>query len=163
MLDKGMLTTVFDYNAATNARLLGLAAHLTDEQLDAPTGYSAGSLRRTFHHLLVTEWWWRGDCQGDEATTEPIDSTATIAALQSFQHEEHARARAFLSGLGETDSTTSVTVYAKDGRAFSFAVWQGLTHLLYHSAQHRSEIAMWLTQYGQSPGNIDFYNFVAAR
>jgi uncharacterized damage-inducible protein DinB len=35
-------------------------------------------------------------------------------------------------------------------------VWQILVHILYHSAQHRSEMAEMLTRYGQSPGDLDF-------
>jgi uncharacterized damage-inducible protein DinB len=34
--------------------------------------------------------------------------------------------------------------------------WLILQHVILHGMQHRSEAAMLLTRYGQSPGNLDF-------
>ncbi len=162
MLGKTMLTTMFDYNAAMDARILDRAAHVSDEQLDAPEEYSGGSLRATLWHTLMVAYGWRSRCQGIDARKQqpPVEPTAPVAALQSFQQEEHARAQAYLASMSEDDLAAPLTLTHPDGKTFTYAIWQILMHILYHSAQHRSEMAELLTRYGQSPGDTDFIFFV---
>ena len=159
MLGKEMLATMFDYNAAMNVRLLDFAAKVPDEQLDAPTGYGVGGLRQTFWHTLIVEAGWGRFCRGievDRTKPPPVEPTATIAALQAFHAEESDQMRAFLAGLSDDDFAQPLVQKRPDGTEHSFIRWQVLTHILYHSAQHRSEIAEMLTRYGQSPGDTDF-------
>ncbi|MCA1666394.1 MAG: DinB family protein, partial [Thermomicrobia bacterium] len=162
MLGKGLLATMFDYNAGTDARLLDCAARVSDAQLDAPTGYSVGSLRQTLWHTLIVAYGWRSQCQGVDARALPfpVEPTATIAAFQTFQQEEAARVQAFVAAASEDDLAGRVTLKRPDGTERSLTQWQILTHILYHSAQHRSEMAELLTRYGQSLGDTDFLFFV---
>lgn len=166
MLSKEMLATMFDYNAATNVRLLAGAAKVPDEQLDTPSGYSVGSLRQTLWHIVLVEAGWGRFCRGievDRTQPPPIAPTVPIAAFQAFQSEESAQIRAFLDGLSEDDFTATLARKNPDGTERRFIRWQVLIHILYHSAQHRSEVAELLTRYGQSPGDTDFIFFVAQR
>jgi uncharacterized damage-inducible protein DinB len=159
MLSKEMLTTMFDYNAATNVRLLDGAAKVSDEQLDIPTGYSVGSLRQTLWHTLIVEAGWGRFCRGievDRTKPPPIEPTAAIAALQTFQSEESAQMRSYLDGVSDDDLTATLIRKYPNGPDRRFIRWQVLVHILYHSAQHRSEAAELLTRYGQSPGDTDF-------
>jgi uncharacterized damage-inducible protein DinB len=164
MLGTTMLTTMFDYNAAMNVRLLDFAAHLSDEQLDTPSGYSTGSLRRTLWHTLIVEYGWRSQCQGVDvrALPSPIEPTATVAALRAFQEEEAAQARALLAEASEGDLAGTVTLKRPNGSEGALAQWQILVHILYHSAQHRSEMAETLTRAGQSPGDLDFIFYIGS-
>ncbi len=166
MLGKEMLTTMFDYNAATNVRLLDCAAKVSDEQLDAPSNYSVGSLRQTLRHTLIVEAGWGLFCRGievDRTKPPPIEPTATIATLHAFQSKESEQIRAYLDGISDADFTATLTRKNLDGMERSFVRWQVLVHILYHSAQHRSEAAELLTCYGQSPGDTDFIYYVAPK
>ncbi len=163
MFGKEMLGTTFDYNAAMNVRLLDFAAKVPDEQLDAPSNYSVGSLRQTLWHTLVVEAGWGMFCRGievDRTQPPPIAPTATIAELHAFQSEESAQMRDFLSGLTDDDFMANLVRKHPDGSERSFVRWHVLTHILYHSAQHRSEVAELLTRYGQSPGDTDFIFYI---
>jgi uncharacterized damage-inducible protein DinB len=162
MFGKEMLATMFEYNAATNVRLLDCAAKVSDEQLDTPSDYSVGSLRQTLWHTLIVEYGWRSQCQGIDARAlpPPIEPTATVAAFQAFQREEAARVRAFVADASEDELAETVTLKRPDGTERSLIRWHILVHILYHSAQHRSEMAELLTRYGQSPGDTDFLFFV---
>jgi len=163
VLGKTMLTTMFDYNAAMNARLLDFSANSSDEQLDAPTDYSIGTLRLTIWHTLIVEYGWRSQCQGVDARAlpSPVEPTAPVAALRAFQEEEAAVARAFLAASSDDDLAGTVTLKRPDGSERILARWQILVHILYHSAQHRSEMAEMLTRYGHSPGDLDFIFYVS--
>jgi uncharacterized damage-inducible protein DinB len=158
MLGTAMLTTMFDYNSAMNWRTLERAANLSDAELDTPTDYSLGSIRKTLFHMLVVEYGWRSHLLGIDARKlpPPVPPTGSVAEFQAFQREESERARAYVAGLDEEGlvAPTAFTVPGDSGRTLT--VWQILVHILQHSAQHRSELALWLTQHGQSPGDIDF-------
>ena len=162
MLGKTMLTAMFGYNAETNARLLALAENLTDAQLDAPTGYGMGSLRKTLLHMLLVEWVWRTITQTHAypATPPPVAQSPMLPALRAFAEEESARARDFIAGTSEEELMVSFPG-ERGGKTYQITPWHGVAQLLYHSAQHRSEIAAMLTEHGQSPGDIDFLFFVA--
>lgn len=161
MLGKTMLTTMFDYNAATNARILECAAKVSDAQLDAPEEYSRGGIRGTLWHTLIVEYGWRNQCRGIDTRQQPppVEPTASIAAFQQFQKRESEQARAYVADLSEEDLVAPITLKRRDGTERTLARWQILGHILYHSAQHRSELAALLTRYGQSPGDIDFLFF----
>lgn len=163
MLGKEMLSAMFDYNAATNARLLDCAAKVSDEQLDAPSNYSVGSLRQMLWHTLIVEAGWGRFCQGiavDRTKPPPIAPTAPIADFQAFHSRESTHFRSYLDGLSDDDFTAPLPRKNPDGTEHSLTRWQILVHILYHSAQHRSEAAELLTRYSQSPGDTDFLFFV---
>ncbi len=163
MLGTAMLTTMFDYNGAMNARLLACASQVSDEQLDAPKEYSQGGVRATLWHLLIVEYGWRSQCQGVDARKEPlpIEQTASVATLQVFQQAEHARTQRYIADASEDDLTAPITLTRRNGSTFAVARWQVLSHILFHSAQHRSELAEMLTQYGHSPGDTDYIFYIA--
>jgi uncharacterized damage-inducible protein DinB len=83
-----------------------------------------------------------------------------VAAFERFQQEEAARVQTFLAEASDDDLAEQVTLKRPDGTERSLTRWQILTHILYHSAQHRSEMAELLTRYDQSPGDTDFLFFV---
>jgi uncharacterized damage-inducible protein DinB len=47
-----------------------------------------------------------------------------------------------------------------EGKSRISKVHHLLTHILYHSASHRSELAAYLTQCGHSPGDLEFLNYL---
>ena len=155
---------MFDYNAATNQRLLALAANLSDDQLDAPTNYSRDTLRQTLIHLVQVEYNWRTLCETRGATfpSSPLSAAPTIAELQALAAGEAQRIQAFVSRLNEQEITAPFTAQRGD-TTYQLIPWQILIHLLYHSAQHRSEASAQLTAYGCSPGDTDFLFFALNR
>lgn len=69
---------------------------------------------------------------------------------------------AYLALLQEADLAAQLTIKRWDGVELDMIRWHMLSHLLMHSMQHRSEAAVLLTQYGRSPGDIDFLFFTFA-
>jgi uncharacterized damage-inducible protein DinB len=68
---------------------------------------------------------------------------------------EQQEMQAYLDTL--TEETLNSTIrYVIPGKIRERTVWHILVDLIIHATQHRSEAAMLLTSYGQSPGDFDF-------
>ncbi len=157
---KAMLTTMFDYNAVTNARLLACAERVGAAELDTPADMGRGSLRETLYHLLTVEWAWGHVVRDHHGPTAPpaIELSSPFAEWETFAADNARQMRAFLDTLTDDDLAESVTVERFDTK-YQMIVWRMLVHMLYHAAQHRAEVAALLTRYGQSPGDTDFLFF----
>jgi uncharacterized damage-inducible protein DinB len=159
MLGPDMITTEFGYDAWANRTLLAIAATLSDEQLDAPAGYGHGSIRGTLQHLVRVQWWWRAVVTTSGQTPQSGPEVGeTIAEISAF-HDTEARLMGewLAQQTDETLATPFTSVFRN--QPFQIIPWQALTQMITHSMQHRSELAVWLTAAGHSPGNLDFIFF----
>lgn len=162
MLAKTMIVTKFEYNYASNKRLLDLATKVTPEQwTDNTVQYSRGNLHTTLHHILTVEQMWVHMCQhrGIMPTLPSMDDLPSVESLITYSDEVHQGIMAYLTDADESELSTEFSATSPSGKPYSLVVWRILTHVLYHSAQHRSEVADLLTQYGHSPGDMDFIFF----
>lgn len=82
-----------------------------------------------------------------------------IDSLRNFSDQVYAVGSAYLKAIPADGLTARIQALLPDGNEHSVMIWQLLSHMLYHSAYHRSEIAIMLTNFGQSPGAIDFFGF----
>lgn len=162
MLANTMLAKKFEYNHWANNRILTQAANVTPEQWTATHDYSQGGLHQTMYHVLRVEQSWLHIAQFHQRRTDlpPIEQLPTVDSLRTFAETGDQIARAYLDAVSEDALAEPFSVTRSDGSQVSFVAWEILTHLLYHSAQHRSEAAYLLTRYGQSPGDLDFIFFV---
>lgn len=156
---------LYDYNDWADARLLTACAKVSLEQYTAPNPYGHGSLRATMVHILDNIWQQRITLQGYyqeplaneaayDATELHEDAIPTFAALQERWMIEQQEMRAYLDTL--TEETLNSTIrYVIPGVIRERVVWHILIDLIIHATQHRSEAAMLLTSYGQSPGDFD--------
>jgi uncharacterized damage-inducible protein DinB len=157
-----IIKTLYAYSDELNERFLNMAENLTEEQLNESGGYSHGSLSSLLAHLLFTEWVWRELAQNpDKPEMPPRERRAyRVAELRAVQQAEQARRKAFLDGLSEAALAGEAQVFdPRTGKAEPMVRWHMLMQPLVHSVQHRSEAAQLFTQFGQSPGNIDFIFF----
>jgi len=150
--------TFYEYTYWATARVLNAAARLSPGQFTAPTGGSYGSLRGTLVHTLSAEWIWRmrfAEGKSPTATLAERDFPALEDLRQRWQAEEQAM-RGFLAGLNDEDLPRVVQYQSTTGRPHQNILWQLLVHLANHGTQHRSEAAVMLTEFGASPGDLDF-------
>lgn len=141
---------LFDYSYAATARILAAAGQLGgDEFISPPPLRGAPSLRDILVHTLDAEQGWRetlqtGPSAAPELDPEDFPDVATLA--RAWQADE-ATMRAWLATLGEA----ALNAPAFKGRL----LWVCLAHVVNHGTQHRSEAAMILSHWGQSPGDLD--------
>lgn len=160
---------LFDYNEWADARLLEACARVSPEQYAAPSStceIGHGSLRATMVHILDNIWQQRITLQGYykdpleneaayDATELHDDAIPTFTELQARWMVEQQALRAYIDTLDDK-TLNSVIRYVIPGAVRERVVWHVLIDLILHAAQHRSEAAVLLTHYGQSPGDFDF-------
>lgn len=158
MMDIDDLKTLYDYNYWARDRILDAAAKLPDQLITAPSSLYYGNLLGNLVHILNAEWIWRTRCQeGISPSTFTLEGRISdLESLEMVSKEEEALMRAFLVSL--EDEALSKPVYYKrmKGQEQSNLLWHILFHIVNHGTQHRAEAAAVLTEYGQSPGDIDF-------
>jgi uncharacterized damage-inducible protein DinB len=155
---------MYNYNTWANQRILAAAHRVTPEQFVAPTSHTYGSLRGTLVHLLDTEYGWRMLCRHGTVTSDLNEADfPTVAALaQAWQAEDQAM-RAYLANLSDNDLVGQIHYTTDEGVHRSRVLWHVLWHVVNHGMQHRSEAAAMLTEYGQSPGDLDVPVFLNER
>jgi uncharacterized damage-inducible protein DinB len=155
---------MYDYNVWANRRILAMTTQVTPEQFNAPSTHSFSSLHATLLHTLDTEWGWRLllEGQGFSEALNAADFPTIELIVQRWQEEEQAM-HAYLDGLNDDDLMAVVRYEGDAGALRERIVWHVLFHVINHGMQHRSEAANLLTNYGQSPGEIDFTIFLNER
>ena len=153
--------SLFDYNYWVNQRILDTAAGLSPEQFTAAAGVSHGSLRGTLVHALSAEWAWRRRCQGSSPPgLLSEDEFPDLESLARCSREEEGAMRSYLAGLTDEGLTSIIRYSRTEGTWTETPLWQILLHVINHGTQSRSEAAVILTQYGHSPGDLDYMIFL---
>jgi uncharacterized damage-inducible protein DinB len=160
------ILTFYDYNYWATRRILAASLHVSLEQFLAPSVHSFGSLRGTLVHTLDSECGWRMLCQhGTLAAFEDLKEEAfpTFDLLEQRWDEEERAMRDYLAGLTDDDLAGYVRYTTDEGHKRERLLWHCLVHVVNHGTQHRSEAAAILTEYGHSPGELDFTVFLNER
>src|SRR5262249_37180359 len=141
------IRTLFGYTAWANARILEAAARVPAEEFTR-AALGPCRLHDTLHHILQAEVFWRCEWQGvEEASARLPARFPTVAALRARWTEETQALAAFLGTLSDEDLWRPMTRPPDPPEMLG----QQLLHLVIHGTQHRSEVALLLTDRGQSP------------
>ena len=152
---------IYEYNYWANKRILASSANVTQEQFLAPASFPYGGLRGTLLHILDTEWGWRALFQSIDSASELLEADfPTIAAFEAHWREEETAMRAYLAGLSDEDMERHLIYTTDTGIKRDRILWHCLLHVVNHGTQHRGEAAALLTDFGHSPGDLDFTVFL---
>jgi uncharacterized damage-inducible protein DinB len=156
-MNQNDILTLFDYNYWATARVLNTAAKLTLDQFTALAGLSHSSVRGALAHTLIAEIVWRLRCaEGISLTALPADSDfPTVDVLRERWHDEEQKMRTYLKSLTDEALNRTVSYKTTKGVPYENVLWNLLVHVVNHGTQFRSEAAVALTSYGQSPGDLD--------
>jgi uncharacterized damage-inducible protein DinB len=118
-----------------------------------------GPALRTLTHLLMAEREWlfrmRQETAGNDFWPE-----MSIAQCETLAEETHAAYISFFDRLTE-DGLDAVAAYANSkGVAYATSFRDILTHVLFHSAYHRGQIAASVRSKGDAPAYTDYIAFV---
>jgi uncharacterized damage-inducible protein DinB len=158
------IRTLFDYNVWANKRILAAAAGISQQEYTAPAAYGYGSLRGVLFHTFEAEYFWRVLCQYGDFDEELLEvNFPTLDDLLTRWQEEEAARGDYLAALSDADLTNLVRYTTNSGIQRERLLWHCFFHMVNHGMQHRSEAAAILTNYGRSPGDLDFTLFLNER
>lgn len=147
----GVLLAMVRFHGWANERILMTARALTDEDFRAPGPFDHGTAFDTLRHLADVDWSWRQFLQGNDVGETYIwdhrFGLDDLDGIHAFCLEEDARLLGYVerlddAALAEPLGTRSIP------RSLIIA------HVVIHGAQHRSELARYLTERGHSPGDL---------
>lgn len=162
-MNRDDIQLLFDYNYWATRRLLATAAQATPEQLTQSLPLPWETILGTFAHTLGAEWVWRQRCQEGISPVRLLDREqfSTLEVLEQRWAQEEAAMRGFLADLSEEQLHGPIHYSNTRGEPFTRTLWQLLAHVVNHGTQHRAEIALFLTEFGHSPGDLDLSLFLS--
>jgi len=160
-MNKNDILTLYDYNYWANARVLKAAANVTPDQFVVPFNLSHDSLRGALVHVLAAEMVWRLRCQESisPGALPAENEFSSLEMLRARWAAEEGAMRSFLASLTDERLTQKIQYITTKGVPFENVLWHLLAHVVNHGTQFRSEAAIALTAYGQSPGDLDLLFF----
>jgi uncharacterized damage-inducible protein DinB len=146
---------LYDYTHWATDKLLETATQLNEAQLNEEMRNGIGSIRITLVHMVGAHWIWRERWQGNSpgALLNP-DDFSTLEAIQLRWQEEKQRMNDLFATLRDEDLERQITYTNTRRQNLQQSLWQAMQHVVNHDTQHRSEIAMRLTELGHSPGEL---------
>jgi uncharacterized damage-inducible protein DinB len=130
-------------------RILAAADGISDEQF--------GQLRAQFEHMLGTQRYWYANW------TAGVPEQPSLNALSDAREAygaSHAALRAYAASLTDKEWHRAEQWWLQWGVDTRMAVGESITQVFYHAVQHRSEIAVLLSLWGHSPGDMDYLTFL---
>ncbi len=156
-----VIQTLYQYNAWANQRILDTAEQLTGQQFVAKVGASFDSVRDTLVHTMSVQQRWLARCQPVEPPERlNADDYADLRAIREHWDKIEAQTKAIVAGVDDHRLAEVIHYINDQGEPNAYPVWQILVHQVNHATQHRSEVAVMLTQFGYSPGWLDFLIFI---
>jgi uncharacterized damage-inducible protein DinB len=155
------IQTLYNYNSWANGRVLDATAQLTPEQFLESVEASFASVRDTLVHTMNGQWIWLSRWQGisPRSLFNPAEFP-DVTAIRSRWDKIEADSRAFVDRLDQAKLGQIIHYENTTGEPYAFPLWQLMVHQVNHATQHRSEVAVILTQFGHSPGELDLIRYL---
>jgi uncharacterized damage-inducible protein DinB len=132
-------------------RILAAADGISDEQY--------ARLRGQFEHMLGTRRYWYANWTG--GTQEAPDLKTLVEARAAYAASNDVL-RNYMAALTAEEWHRAEQWWLRFGFDGRMALGESITQVVYHGVQHRSEIAVLLSQWGHSPGDMDYLTFLQA-
>lgn len=152
--------TLMRHHAWAVQRLLDTAALLTPAELETDV-LSHGTLLATLRHVADADQCWGRTARGlldviyDVKRME--EELPDLPSLRAFWLAEDARLVDFACSLSPADLDRDVRPPWKKQ---PYKVWQILSHIANHRAEHGNQIGWQLTALGHSPGEMGLVGFL---
>lgn len=157
--EAAVIVTMVSYTFWADMRVLTACEKLSPEDFIRAAVPDPGwhSLRGTLVHALDTAYGWR-------AALQELDDTGVIdesqcADVMDLKKRWEDEMKAWLQYVTELTDEELNAVWWSQGES-NRTRWQTIMHVVNDLTHHRSEAAAMLTGYGQSPGELDFDQYI---
>lgn len=159
-----IIREIYQYNTWANERILSCAAQLSEEQLRETSAGNFGSIHGTLVHIMSVQWLWLMRWQGiSPMGLHDAQEFRSLSDIKSRWQEIEQDTQTFLSTCTAADLAAEHPYQNFRQEVWRYPLWQQMLHQANHATQHRSEVALLLTELGCSPGAMDFLVYMDAR
>lgn len=152
---------LYDYHYWAHARVLQTAEQVPPDRLDEAGQRTQARILDILVHALGAESIWCARWQGASPTQRPTTADLpTLAAVRARWREQEAQIRAFIDSLQEHDLAVQLPYSNLRGTSYTLPLGHTMLQVVNHGTQHRSEVALLLTELGHSPGDLDLHLFL---
>jgi uncharacterized damage-inducible protein DinB len=155
---KDHLVAMARNNAWANHRLLGACESLSEEEYAAPRTSFFPSLRATFNHILVVDWYYIDALEQQDALRhyrEPDPDYPNARLLRPVQTASDKRLIAFCERQTEQMLSAEMVLPRPNRTPPPCAVHTILAHLFQHQIHHRGQAHAMLAGTAVKPPQLD--------
>jgi uncharacterized damage-inducible protein DinB len=161
---KAHFEIVFDYHFHQLGRFMDLVGELDDAEYHEARGHGQGSLHNLLHHVLNADRSWRiGIATGVRPESLDPQDYRDLGSVKRQLKQERQAWQKFLADASDEFLNEQVSLKSGSGRELTLPRVVIMQHVILHGMQHFSEVAERLSEFGKSPGNIDFIYFAMQR
>ena len=155
---------LYAYHHWANERVLQTVQRIDSDLGQEATRRDSARIHDTLVHLVGSEALWRSRWQaGAPSQRLTTDDLPTLLAVQQRWQDEQQQIQLFIDSLQEDDLAAPLTYSNLRGQSVTVPLAVTLLQVSTHGVQHRSEIALILTEMGYSPGDLDLLRYVLER
>lgn len=153
------LQSLFKYDLWAQERLVQTA--LRAEAAAQSTQSRDPRIQDTLVHLVVARALWRSRWQGASPSPRPTpEDVPTLQHVLDQTAEESRLAQELLADLRDEELDAAVTYTNLKGESVTVPIGATMLQVIVHGVQHRSEVALLLTEKGFSPGDLDYLRYI---
>ncbi len=163
---KAYIEQLMDYNYWANGLILKFVEKLPPKAFTEELSEDGSSIRDILAHIMFAEWLWLDRMNGLTLAVDEVrkkynpERCPNLKSLYGDWFALELRMREYLAGLTEKQIGETFKYFRQDGEEFQNCYIDVFTQLVLHGMQHRSELAVILTDKGFSPGNIDYIAYL---
>jgi len=152
------LADFFKQNLWANLRLLDACTNLSDEQLDATTRGTFGSVRETFMHLFAAEEHYVSLVTGQRS--EPaLSERDPFAGFDELRQRAHKTGEELIA-IAEQGEEKRIIHLFYDEQDHEVPAIFVLIQAINHATDHRSQVAILLSQQGITLPGLDGWSYL---
>ena len=153
---KATIAALYAYGEWANERLLEKTRGLGHAELTRRFSEGAQAILPTLVHLYGADFRWLARWRRQPPPEVTVADFSSVEVVETRWRPLWAERRAYLDGLDQAALDEQIAFTRPAGTVW-IARWQGIVHCANHATQHRSELAMMLTDLGRSPGDMDMF------
>ena len=160
-----LIRGLYEYNEWANNHVLEAASALTEEEFSERRGASFESVEGNLAHIIGAQVVWLERWTGGSNPRSVLEfqKTRGLSTIREAFAQSHGGLRAFVGTLSDRQLDENLAYKDSAGRPHERVMWQLMAHVVNHGTQFRGEAAVALTEYGQSPGDLDMLAFFRER
>jgi uncharacterized damage-inducible protein DinB len=110
-------------------------------------------------HMLGTQRFWQAAWSHGAFLVNP--KLPSLAIAREAYAASHDALRSFADALTQEEWDRAEPWWKQWGYDAVMPLGESIAQLFYHGAQHRSEVAILLSMWGHSPGDMDYLTYLA--